>query len=198
MRRSISSAWPEFADRPLQELSYGQLRRVLFARAWVGQPPLLLLDEPYSGIDAPTRHALMRHLDELIAAGTTVVIATHNREEWPVGATHALALSKGSPASCGPRPMTPPARAAAAVRAPSLKALFLVSMIDVLGFGVLIPLVPYMAHRFGARTRPHDRHPGQLLTVQLLAAPFWGRFERPLRSPPHSHEQPDRGRACHM
>ena len=91
-----------FAGRPLEELSYGQLRRVLFARAWVGSPPLLLLDEPYSGVDAPTRQALMRHLDELIAAGTTVVIATHNREEWPAGATHELALSKGSPVWCGP------------------------------------------------------------------------------------------------
>jgi molybdate transport system ATP-binding protein len=91
-----------FAARPLAELSYGQMRRVLFARAWAGKPPLLLLDEPYSGVDAPTRHALMRHLDELIAAGTTVVIATHNREEWPVGTTHELALSKGSPVWCGP------------------------------------------------------------------------------------------------
>jgi ABC-type molybdenum transport system ATPase subunit/photorepair protein PhrA len=44
----------------------------------------------------------MRHLDELVAAGTTVVIATHNREEWPAGATHELALSKGSPVWCGP------------------------------------------------------------------------------------------------
>ena len=91
-----------FATRPLEELSYGQLRRVLFARAWVGSPPLLLLDEPYSGVDAPTRHALMRHLDQLIAAGTTVVIATHNREEWPAAATHELALSAGSPVWCGP------------------------------------------------------------------------------------------------
>jgi molybdate transport system ATP-binding protein len=91
-----------FGDRPLQELSYGQLRRVLFARAWVSKPPLLLLDEPYSGVDAPTRHALVQHLDELIAAGTTVVIATHNREEWPLGTTHELALSKGSPVWCGP------------------------------------------------------------------------------------------------
>jgi molybdate transport system ATP-binding protein len=91
-----------FEARPLEELSYGQLRRVLFARAWVGKRPLLLLDEPYSGLDAPTRRALMLHLDELISAGTTVVIATHNREEWPVGATHELALSKGSPVWCGP------------------------------------------------------------------------------------------------
>jgi molybdate transport system ATP-binding protein len=92
----------ELATRPLHELSYGQLRRVLFARAWVGKPPLLLLDEPYSGVDAPTRRALMRHLDELIAAGTTVVIATHSREEWPLGATHELALATGQPVRCGP------------------------------------------------------------------------------------------------
>jgi molybdate transport system ATP-binding protein len=91
-----------FATRPLHELSYGQLRRVLFARAWVGRPALLLLDEPYSGVDAPTRRALMRHLDELITAGTTVVIATHSREEWPLGATHELALAKGQPVWCGP------------------------------------------------------------------------------------------------
>jgi ABC-type molybdenum transport system ATPase subunit/photorepair protein PhrA len=86
----------------LHELSYGQLRRVLFARAWVGKPALLLLDEPYVGLDASTRHALIQHLDELIAGGTTVVIATHNREEWPAGATHELALSKGAPVWCGP------------------------------------------------------------------------------------------------
>jgi molybdate transport system ATP-binding protein len=92
----------DFATRPLHELSYGQLRRVLFARAWVGKPALLLLDEPYVGLDAPTRHALMQHLDELIAGGTTVVIATHNREEWPAGATHELALSRGAPVWCGP------------------------------------------------------------------------------------------------
>jgi len=93
----------EFAARSLAELSYGQMRRVLFARAWVSLPRLLLLDEPYSGVDATTRHALMQHLEQLIDLGTTVVIATHNREEWPIGATHELALSKGSPVWCGPR-----------------------------------------------------------------------------------------------
>ena len=92
----------DFASRPLHELSYGQLRRVLFARAWAGKPPLLLLDEPYSGVDAATRRALMRHLEELIAAATTVVIATHSREEWPLRATHELALAAGRPVWCGP------------------------------------------------------------------------------------------------
>ena len=106
-----------FASRALAELSYGQMRRVLFARAWAGRPPLLLLDEPYAGLDAPTRHALMRHLDELIAAGTTVVIATHNREEWPAGTTHELALAKGSPVWCGPvRPHQPRSTARTAAK----------------------------------------------------------------------------------
>ena len=165
-----------FASRPVAELSYGQLRRVLFARAWVGNPPLLLLDEPYSGVDASTRHGLMRHLDELIAAGTTVVIATHNREEWPAGATHELALSKGSPVWCGPYPMTSISQTAAPRRAPSLNALFVVSMIDVLGFGVLIPLVPYMAQRYGAGPSLTTAILGSYSLCQLLAAPVWGRL----------------------
>ena len=92
----------QFAAHRLEELSYGQMRRVLFARAWVGTPPLLLLDEPYAGVDASTRHALMDHLEQLIAQGTTVVMATHNREEWPKAATHELALSAGRPVWCGP------------------------------------------------------------------------------------------------
>lgn len=92
---------PGFEQRQLTELSYGQLRRVLFARAWINRPRLLLLDEPYSGVDAPTRHALMRHVDELIAAGVTVIIATHNREEWPAAATHELELVHGAAAWCG-------------------------------------------------------------------------------------------------
>ena len=99
---------PGFEARQLVELSYGQLRRVLFARAWINRPRLLLLDEPYSGVDAPTRHALMQHVDELIAAGVTVVIATHNREEWPAAATHELELSHGAALWCGPvRPRAP-------------------------------------------------------------------------------------------
>jgi molybdate transport system ATP-binding protein len=93
---------PGFEQRELVELSYGQLRRVLFARAWINRPRLLLLDEPYSGVDAPTRHALMGHVDGLIAAGVTVIIATHNREEWPAAATHELELVHGTAAWCGP------------------------------------------------------------------------------------------------
>lgn len=85
----------DLAGRTLRELSYGQLRRVLFARALVNAPRLLLLDEPFTGIDTPTRAVLAQQIDTLTAAGTTVVLITHHREEWPPGATHELELAAG-------------------------------------------------------------------------------------------------------
>ena len=62
------------------------------------------------------------------------------------------------------------------IRAPSLRALFVVSMIDVLGFGVLIPLVPYMAHEYGAGPTLTTAILGSYSLCQLLAAPIWGRL----------------------
>ncbi len=81
--------------RTLRELSYGQLRRVLFARACVREPALLLLDEPFAGVDGPTRRELSERLEAMVAAGTTVVMTTHRRSEWPRCATHELELAQG-------------------------------------------------------------------------------------------------------
>jgi molybdate transport system ATP-binding protein len=90
------------AQRPLSELSYGQSRRVLFARACVREPELLLLDEPFAGVDAPTRHALMRRIGALAATGTAVVVSTHQLHDWPGCATHELELARGRACYCGP------------------------------------------------------------------------------------------------
>ncbi len=89
------------ARRPLAELSYGQSRRVLFARAWVREPELLLLDEPFAGVDAPTRRALMRRVAALAASGTAVVVTTHRLNDWPGCATHELELAGGRARYCG-------------------------------------------------------------------------------------------------
>ncbi len=83
------------AQRPLGELSYGQKRRVLFARATIANPRLLLLDEPFAGLDTGQRELLLRDLELQIKAGRTVVLATHYRSEWPRGATHEMHLSGG-------------------------------------------------------------------------------------------------------
>jgi DHA1 family tetracycline resistance protein-like MFS transporter len=72
--------------------------------------------------------------------------------------------------------MTSMPQTSAPARAPSLRVLFLVSMIDVLGFGVLIPLMPYMAHRFGAGPTLITAIVGSYSLCQLLAAPLWGRL----------------------
>jgi molybdate transport system ATP-binding protein len=83
------------AQRSLRELSYGQLRRVLFARAGINNPRLLLLDEPFAGVDAPTRRALQTSIQDLAARGTAIVMATHHRAEWPLATTHELELAAG-------------------------------------------------------------------------------------------------------
>ena len=90
------------AGRTLRELSYGQVRRVLFARAWAGAPRLLLLDEPFAGLDAATRAAVLEDIEALLREGVTIMMATHHRNEWPAGATHELALRGGRAVYCGP------------------------------------------------------------------------------------------------
>lgn len=90
------------ASRPLAQLSYGQMRRVLFARAWVNAPRLLLLDEPFAGVDPVTRRALRAGIEALVGRGVTVVMATHDREDWPRCATHEILLARGRVRWCGP------------------------------------------------------------------------------------------------
>jgi molybdate transport system ATP-binding protein len=99
LRRVAAAA---FAARPIRELSYGQLRRVLFARALVRQPAMLLLDEPHAGVDAATRTSLRTLVQRAWDSGVTVVIATHHRDEWPRGATHELELAGSRVVYCGP------------------------------------------------------------------------------------------------
>lgn len=88
-------------QRTLRELSYGQARRILFARAFVSKPGLLLLDEPFAGVDRLTRLELRKIVDGAIAKGIAVVLSTHHRDEWPAGATHELELREGRAIYCG-------------------------------------------------------------------------------------------------
>ena len=86
--------------RALAEMSYGQARRVLFARAWAREPALALLDEPFAGLDRATRADLTGRLNQWLAGGGSCVIATHHREEWPAHTTHVLELAGGRAISC--------------------------------------------------------------------------------------------------
>jgi molybdate transport system ATP-binding protein len=90
------------ADRAIRTLSYGQLRRVLFARAMAHEPDMLLLDEPYAGVDAATRKGLRALVRREWESGVTIVLVTHHRDEWPYGATHELELRQSRVVYCGP------------------------------------------------------------------------------------------------
>ena len=65
-------------QRLIGELSGGQRRRVLLARALADNPRLLLLDEPLSGLDATAQHQLLDIVRDLNAGGTSVVLSTHD------------------------------------------------------------------------------------------------------------------------
>jgi molybdate transport system ATP-binding protein len=83
------------AKRRPRELSYGQLRRALFARALAGDARILLLDEPLTGLDPRQRGAMKRLLEGLMKRGLTLIVAVHHPEDLPRGITHVLRLHKG-------------------------------------------------------------------------------------------------------
>lgn len=64
--------------RHIRELSGGQQQRVFIARALLGHPDLLLLDEPTSGVDVHTRHEVLHLLDDLHHGGLAIVLTTHD------------------------------------------------------------------------------------------------------------------------
>lgn len=68
----------EWRNRLISELSGGQRQRVFLARALAQEPELFLLDEPVSGVDAPTQHFVFELLERLCHAGKTALVATHD------------------------------------------------------------------------------------------------------------------------
>lgn len=79
-------------QRRARELSYGQLRRALLARALIVNRRLLLLDEPFDGLDASARDIVAAQVAAAARRGTQVVLATHHPEDVPAYVTRRLTL----------------------------------------------------------------------------------------------------------
>ena len=76
------SMW-EFKDRQIGELSGGQKKRVFLARALAQGGRVILLDEPFTGVDVKTEEAIIALLRELRAAGCIILVSTHNLGSVP-------------------------------------------------------------------------------------------------------------------
>ena len=85
----------DLLDRPLRFLSTGEMSKVLLARALLKSPRLLILDEPFGGIDAGTRASLMETIQALAVAGMPIVLVTHRPEEMLPAISHVLLLKEG-------------------------------------------------------------------------------------------------------
>jgi heme exporter protein A len=93
----------EHADRAVRALSRGLVQRVAIARALVHDPTVLLLDEPFTGLDRIAAEALSRLLARHAAAGRATVLVTHNVEEGTVLATHIAFMRAGRFVQLAPR-----------------------------------------------------------------------------------------------
>jgi len=104
------------AERPFAQLSDGQKRRLLLARALVHGPEVLVLDEPTNGLDLQARHQLLAELRRLAAAGTTLLMVTHQIDAVIPELGRVLLLREGQLVGDGP--------AAELLQAEPLSALF--------------------------------------------------------------------------
>lgn len=84
------------ADAYPDELSGGEQQRVSIARALVNNPPILLADEPTGNLDPETSWTIMQLLAKINVKGTTVVVATHDRDVVDRMSRRVVTLDQGS------------------------------------------------------------------------------------------------------
>ena len=108
-RRARAMRWLErfgvegLAERQAQALSGGEAQRVSLARAFALEPSVLLLDEPFSALDAPTRAGLIDDFASIVReTGVTTLLVTHDRDEALRLADHVALLIGGRLRQAGP------------------------------------------------------------------------------------------------
>jgi len=89
------------ADKPYTQLSGGQLRLVLIARALVQQPKILLLDEPTSHLDLKNRVLVLKILREITSEGTTIIMSEHDPSLVSIFSNKILLMCNGKIVSYG-------------------------------------------------------------------------------------------------
>lgn len=88
-------------DTKILTLSGGMKRRLVFVRALIGNPELLILDEPTTGLDPAVRHLLWGKVSELHKKGTTIVLTTHYMHEAEVLCDRLVVFNQGKVSAHG-------------------------------------------------------------------------------------------------
>lgn len=84
----------DFKDRQIGELSGGQKKRVFLARALAQESRVILLDEPFTGVDVQTEEQIMELLQEMRAAGNIILVSTHNLGSVPAFCDRAVLINR--------------------------------------------------------------------------------------------------------
>lgn len=82
-------------ERDIRSLSTGEMNTALIARALIKRPKLLILDEPFDGLDEPSRHVLANIINDLMGGNMQVILITHRFAEMVPNITHVLLLRDG-------------------------------------------------------------------------------------------------------
>jgi ABC-type molybdenum transport system ATPase subunit/photorepair protein PhrA len=99
--RAAAIRWLEFfgiehlRERGPRQVSYGQMRLALIARAMVNDPELLLLDEPCTGLDGDVREHVLEVLQRIAKGGTQLVMAVHDKSDIVPAVRHLLKINRG-------------------------------------------------------------------------------------------------------
>ena len=99
----------DLADRTVGELSGGQRQRVLIARALATRPSVLLLDEPFTGVDMPTQEMLTELFCRLASEGTTLIMTTHDLVQAMATADRVCLINRTVIADSTPEELRDPA-----------------------------------------------------------------------------------------
>jgi molybdate transport system ATP-binding protein len=93
----------ELLTKDIQQISNGERRKVLLARALLRSPQLLVLDNPFTGLDAGFRVRLERIISCLMRDDMRIILVTNGRDEIPPGITHILLMEHNGIVAQGPR-----------------------------------------------------------------------------------------------
>jgi ABC-2 type transport system ATP-binding protein len=92
----------DWADKKVEELSKGMQQKIQFAAAVLGKPPILILDEPFSGMDPVNQNLFKDRILELNRQGTTIVFSTHQMETAERLCKSIALINKGHLVLSGP------------------------------------------------------------------------------------------------